>query len=117
MNDTCQSCGKEFTDTNEQATSGEMGQLTIGVTSGVSVPGDGFYMADDPWDLYCEDCHAKSERMIDTHPELLDKLKEVLVWKDEIENDEPINGADLVDWFVDFYKHSEAAIIKAEGGK
>jgi hypothetical protein len=48
-------------------------------------------------------------------PELLEQLKQLGDWKEEMEKDDPISGADLVDWFVDFYKHSENIINKAEG--
>ena len=53
--------------------------------------------------------------LIAASPIMLEQLKQIFDWKEEIEKDEPISGADLVDWFTEFYKFSEQIINKAEG--
>jgi len=46
-------------------------------------------------------------------PELAGALSQVYRWQEAIDNDEPINGGDLVEWFVEFYHQAFAALTKA----
>ena len=97
MSETCRGCGKEFTDKDDEASNGELGESAVATTGGVVVPEDGFYMCDDPWDIYCEDCHAKRERAIDVAPELLGAAKEALeIFKGEWPEDDEVMGPVMI---------------------
>ena len=54
-------------------------------------------------------------KLIAAAPELLETLQQVNDWKEEMESDEPLDRADLADWFPQFYENIQAAISKATG--
>lgn len=54
-------------------------------------------------------------RLIAAAPDLLECLKMAEEWKEHIEDDLEISGADMVDWFCDFYNQAMPLIRKAEG--
>lgn len=56
-------------------------------------------------------------RLIAAAPDLLAELEFLAdKWAYEIDNDEPINGADFVQWFAECLPRIRAAIAKATGG-
>ena len=56
-----------------------------------------------------------NEIVADAAPAMLALLKSVIADWPDWENDEPVNGGHMVDWFGRFYPKDKAAIITAEG--
>lgn len=56
------------------------------------------------------------EPLRDAAPDLLAALKRAMEAWPDWENDEPVNGGDMVEWFGEWRQTALAAITKAEGG-
>ena len=108
MSEICRDCGRKF-DGNEVDLPNGSGELAVGVTDGVVVPEEGFYMGDgSPWEVVCCSCYAKRERKLQVHNELLEACKYVVKYHRENDSGEgELFGLDFVTTCI-------AAIEKAE---
>ena len=60
-----------------------------------------------------KDTEEANAALIAAAPELLEVLEKFKEWSPEMENDDPISGCDMVDWFCVTYAQAMSAIAKA----
>lgn len=68
------------------------------------------------WEISCHNVEMPADPVRDAAPDMLAALRKAIddwpTWDDQ---DEPVNGGDLVEWFGNWRKSALAAIAKAEG--